>query len=129
MRKNNAELTALGKAKAFLLIKLASVLTTAKAHALSNVQARDGADSKSRTLRSIEQLGRNIHGIALVSFAGRAASDPFGKIPSVTEDVIARLLQDAAGEAINKANRYTEIADATKTNDGSRGDGQGQCAA
>merc|ERR1719506_2706530 len=53
VKDNNAELTALGKAKAILLKKFALVQTTAKVHALSKIQARDDEDSKSRALRSI----------------------------------------------------------------------------
>merc|ERR1719460_2361555 len=55
VKDNNAELTALGKAKAILQKKFALVQTTAKVH------ARDDEDSKSRALRSIEQLGRKLH--------------------------------------------------------------------
>merc|ERR1719393_925646 len=62
VKDNNAELTALGKAKAILLKKFALVQTTAKVHALSKSQARDDEDSKSRALRSIEQLGRKLQG-------------------------------------------------------------------
>merc|ERR1719506_750889 len=113
VKDNNAELTALGKAKAILLKKFALVQTTAKVHALSKIQARDDEDSKSRALRSIEQLGRKLHSTALVSLAYRAASDPFGKIRSMIEDMIAKLLQEAAEEATQKAFCDTEIGEST----------------
>jgi len=121
VKDNNAELTALGKAKAILLKKFAFVQTTAKVHALSKVQARDDEDSKSRALRSIEQLGRKLHSTALVSLAYRAASDPFGKIRSMIEDMIAKLLQEAAEEATQKAFCDTEIGESTKSKDEKQG--------
>merc|ERR1719201_2575346 len=85
VKDNNAELTALGKAKAILLKKFALVHALAKAKA----QVHD-EDPKSRALRSIEQLGRKLHSTALVSLAYRAASDPFGKVRSMIEDMIAK---------------------------------------
>merc|ERR1719236_417967 len=121
VKDNNAELTALGKAKAILLKKFALVQTTAKVHALSKVRARDDEDSKSRALRSIEQLGRKLHSTALVSLAYRAASDPFGKIRSMIEDMIAKLLQEAAEEATQKAFCDTEIGESTKSKDEKQG--------
>merc|ERR1719398_258021 len=121
VKDNNAELTALGKAKAILQKKFALVQTTAKVHALSKIQARDDEDSKSRALRSIEQLGRKLHSTALVSLAYRAASDPFGKIRSMIEDMIAKLLQEAAEEATQKAFCDTEIGESTKSKDEKQG--------
>merc|ERR1719311_781920 len=87
VKDNNAELTALGKAKAILLKKFALVQTHTKVHAMAKVQDED---PKSRALRSIEQLGRKLHSTALVSLAYRAASDPFGKVRSMIEDMIAK---------------------------------------
>merc|ERR1719158_435906 len=121
VKDNNAELSALGKAKAILLKKFALVQTAAKVHALAKVQARDDEDSKSRALRSIEQLGRKLHSTALVSLAYRAASDPFGKIRSMIEDMIAKLLQEAAEEATQKAFCDTEIGESTKSKDEKQG--------
>merc|ERR1719393_1070366 len=120
-KDNNAELIALGKAKAILQKKFALVQTTVKVHALSKIQARDDEDSKSRALRSIEQLGRKLHSTALVSLAYRAASDPFGKIRSMIEDMIAKLLQEAAEEATQKAFCDTEIGESTKSKDEKQG--------
>jgi len=120
-KDNNAEITALGKAKAILLKKFALVQTATRVHALAKVQARDNEDSKSRALRSIEQLGRKLHSTALVSLAYRAASDPFGKIRSMIEDMIAKLLQEAAEEATQKAFCDTEIGESTKSKDEKQG--------
>merc|ERR1719163_1059319 len=120
VKDNKAELTALGKAKAILLKKFALVQTSAKVHALAKARTHDG-DPKSRALRSIEQLGRKLHSTALVSLAYRAASDPFGKVRSMIEDMIAKLLQEAAEEATQKAFCDTEIGESTKSKDEKQG--------
>merc|ERR1719238_1715923 len=103
VKDNKAELGALGKAKAILLKKFALVQTsiTTKVRALS--QVHDEEDPKARALRQIEQLGRRLKKTALVALAYRAAEDPFGKIRGMVEDMIAKLLQEAAEEATQKA--------------------------
>ena len=68
VKDNEAEITALGKAKAILLKKLALVQASTKVHALAAAQMQD-EDPKSRALRSIEQLGRKLRSTALVSLA------------------------------------------------------------
>merc|ERR1719201_1780362 len=78
-------------------------------------------DPKSRALRSIEQLGRKLHSTALVSLAYRAASDPFGKVRSMIEDMIAKLLQEAAEEATQKAFCDKEIGESTASKDEKQG--------
>jgi len=122
VKDNNAELTALGKAKAILLKKFALVQTRTQVHALAKAKAqvRD-EDPKSRALRSIEQLGRKLHSTALVSLAYRAASDPFGKVRSMIEDMIAKLLQEAAEEATQKAFCDKEIGESNASKDEKQG--------
>merc|ERR1719355_169166 len=78
-------------------------------------------DPKSRALRSIEQLGRKLHSTALVSLAYRAASDPFGKVRSMIEDMIAKLLQEAAEEATQKAFCDKEIGESNASKDEKQG--------
>merc|ERR1719262_1229177 len=120
VKDNKAELTALGKAKAILLKKFALVQTSAKVHALAKARVHD-EDPKSRALRSIEQLGRKLHSTAWVSLAYRAASDPFGKVRSMVEDMIAKLLQEAAEEATQKAFCDTEIGESNASKDEKQG--------
>merc|ERR1719248_35813 len=120
VKDNKAELTALGKAKAILLKKFALVQTSTKVHALAKAQMQD-EDPKSRALRSIEQLGRKLHSTALVSLAYRAASDPFGKVRSMIEDMIAKLLQEAAEEATQKAFCDKEIGESNASKDEKQG--------
>merc|ERR1719420_664617 len=78
-------------------------------------------DPKSRALRSIEQLGRKLHSTALISLAYRAASDPFGKVRSMIEDMIAKLLQEAAEEATQKAFCDKEIGESKASKDEKQG--------
>merc|ERR1719281_629234 len=120
VKDNNAELTALGKAKAILLKKFALVQTSTKVRALAKTRVHD-EDPKSRALRSIEQLGRKLHSTALVSLAYRAASDPFGKVRSMIEDMIAKLLQEAAEEATQKAFCDKEIGESNASKDEKQG--------
>jgi len=106
-RDNQAELTALGKAKAILLKKFAAFVQTG-----TKAKARDeNDDAKARALKAIEQLGRRLHRTALIALAYRAAEDPFGKIRGMVEDMIAKLLQEAAEEATQKAFCDQEIGE------------------
>merc|ERR1719238_2196759 len=118
VKDNEAELTALGKAKAILLKKFALVQTgtATRVHALAKVGVRD-EDPKARALRSIEKLGRKLRSTALISLAYRAASDPFGKVRSMIEDMIAKLLQEAAEEATQKAFCDKEIGESKASKD------------
>jgi chromosome segregation ATPase len=76
-----------------------------------------GNDSKARALRAIQQLGRKFHSTALVSLAYRASADPFGKVRSMVEDMIAKLMQEAAEEANQKAFCDSELSKTKKSQD------------
>jgi chromosome segregation ATPase len=65
-------------------------------------------------LKSIEQLGQRLHKTALIALAYRAASDPFVKIRGMVEDMIAKLLQEAAEEADQKAFCDQELGQSKK---------------
>merc|ERR1719506_1728155 len=111
-KDNKAELTALESAKAILLKKFAAfVQTGAKVATRAAADVED--DAKARALKSIEQLGHKLHSTALVALAYRAAEDPFGKIRGMIEDMIAKLLQEAAEEATQKAFCDKEIGETT----------------
>merc|ERR1719515_210421 len=122
-KDNQAELTALGKAKAILQKKFAASFVQMGTKV--TVKARDDADgadeAKARALRSIEQLGRRLHSTALVALAYRAAEDPFGKIRGMIEDMIAKLLQEAAEEATQKAFCDKEIGESSASKDDKQG--------
>merc|ERR1719313_3167123 len=92
-----AELAALAKAKGILSKKFSLLETQV------TLKAQDNDDARAKALRHIEKLGRKFHSTALVALAYRAASDPFSKVRSMIEDMIAKLLQEAAEEADKKA--------------------------
>jgi len=101
-RDSVAELTALGSAKAILSKKF-GVLLQSRTDQRLTLQLANNDDAKTRALRAIQQLGKRLHSTALVSLAYRAAADPFAKVRSMVEDMIAKLMQEAAEEATKKA--------------------------
>merc|ERR1719262_48990 len=107
-KDNQAELKALEAAKAILLKKFAAFVQVRV-----RVAMRDNVsdDAKERALKSIAQLGKRLHSTALVALAYRAAADPFGKIRGMIEEMIAKLLQEAAEEATQKAFCDKEIGE------------------
>merc|ERR1719478_776661 len=110
-KDNQAELKALEAAKAILLKKFSAFVQVR-----ARVAVRDNVsdDAKERALKSIEQLGKRLHSTALVALAYRAAADPFGKIRGMIEDMIAKLLEEAAAEATQKAFCDKEIGESKK---------------
>lgn len=120
MNDGKAELAALTKASDILNKKFAFAqqntvqvlfLQTSmktKAHAKARLPGDDtlqGDDDDRRMLamRYLNQLGRKLKSTALVSLAYRAGSDPFAKIKGLLEEMIGKLLQEAAQEADQKA--------------------------
>merc|ERR1719218_67881 len=94
--------------------KFADAFIQTSSRVSSRARARDnGDDAKAQVLRSIAQLGKKLHKTALVALAYRAAEDPFGKIRGMIEDMIAKLLQEAADEATQKAFCDKEIGEST----------------
>merc|ERR1719326_1850212 len=115
-KDNQAELKALGAAKAILLKKFAALVETGS-KTRTRVSMRDDVsdDAKQRALKSIQQLGKRLHSTALVALAYRAAADPFGKIRDMIEEMIAKLLEEAAEEATQKAFCDKEIGESKTT--------------
>jgi len=95
-----AELGALGKAKAILTQKFSFLQVSSST---KTVSANEGDDSRAQALRQIEQLGRKFHSTVLVTLAYRASESPFGKVRSMVENMIAKLQEQAAEEATQKA--------------------------
>jgi len=102
-RDSVAELTALDKAKAILSKKFGALLQSHTTQRLKLRAASANDDAKARALRAIQQLGKRLHSTALVSLAYRAAADPFAKVRGMVEDMIAKLMQEAAEAADKKA--------------------------
>merc|ERR1719313_1833718 len=74
-------------------------------------------ESKTRALRAIQQLGRRFHSQALIALSYRAAADPFGKVRQMVEDMIAKLMQEAAEEATHEAFCGEEQSKSEKSRD------------
>merc|ERR1719265_41912 len=111
-RDGQAELKALAAAKEILTKKFGLLLQTRATVRLSD---DDDEDVRARALRSIEQLGRKYHSTMLVALAYRASADPFVKVRGMIEDMIAKLLQEAAEEATQKAFCDKEIGESKKS--------------
>merc|ERR1719502_1329267 len=112
-KDNKAELEALGKATAIMKKKFASFVQTGSRVTMRARAEFDEDARKAQVLRSIAELGKRLHKTALVALAYRAAEDPFGKIRGMIEDMIAKLLQEAADEATQKAFCDKEIGEST----------------
>jgi len=118
-KDSQAELGALGKAKAILSEKFgasAFVQVSAKIRVASHLKMRseDDTDNRSQALRMIEKLGKKYHSTALVSLAYRAAADPFAKVRNMIQEMIDKLLQEAAEEATQKAFCDKELGESKK---------------
>jgi chromosome segregation ATPase len=109
-RDSVAELTALDSAKAILLKKFGAFIQ-AKSGQRLRLRMANTDDAKTRALRVIQQLGKRLRSTALISLAYRAAADPFGKVRGMIEDMIAKLMQEAAEEADKKALCDTDISE------------------
>merc|ERR1719161_1769072 len=113
-------LKAIGLATDILTKKFASLVETGvtRRAGLRVAAARPVSDeSKTRALRAIQQLGRRFHSQALIALSYRAASDPFGKVRQMVEDMIAKLMQEAAEEATHEAFCGEEQSKSEKSRD------------
>jgi hypothetical protein len=111
-KDTDAELTALGKAKGILTKKFGGGAALVEVKATTHMQMRsEEEDVRVQALRLIERVGKKYHSTALVSLAYRAAADPFAKVRGMIEDMIAKLLQEAAEEATQKAMCDKEIGE------------------
>lgn len=121
MNDGKAELTALTKASDLLnkkfnfaqqntpvqVLFLQTHMKT-KMHAKARLPGDDSLqndedDRRMLASRYLNKLGRKLKSTALVSLAYRAGSDPFAKIKGLLEEMISKLLQEAAQEADQKA--------------------------
>jgi len=68
-------------------------------------------DSRSQVVRILRKMAKEGHSYALAQLAARARSDPFGKIRSLVEEMIAKLTKEAAEEADQKSFCDEEITE------------------
>jgi len=120
-RDSVAELTALDSAKAILSKKFAASLLQTRSTQRLKLRSSSTDDAKSRALRVIQQLGKKFHSTALVSLAYRAAADPFAKVRGMIEDMIKKLMQEAAEGAEKKAACDKDISESKAAKDDKEG--------
>jgi len=127
-RDASKALKALNKAKDILANKFAALIETGvvrESGSLDQVQPATEAavnDGKTKALRIIQQLGKRLHSSALISLSYRASANPFSKVRSMVEDMIAKLQHDAAEDATqenfcNEEQAKTEKSQAGKQMD------------
>merc|ERR1719262_2188492 len=73
--------------------------------------------SRQKLQNVLKNLGHEFHSYALMELAGAAAADPFAKVKGLIEDMIAKLLDQAAQEADHKAFCDEELGKSNKAKD------------
>merc|ERR1719201_1518195 len=61
------------------------------------------SDSRMQVVHILRKMAKETHSYSLAQLAARARSDPFGKIRSLVEEMIAKLTKEAAEEADQKS--------------------------
>jgi len=74
----------------------------------------DENERRHQVAKSLLALGRKYHSHAFMQLAGRVRSDPFVKVRSMIEEMISKLLAEAAEEATQKAFCDTEVGKTKK---------------
>merc|ERR1719375_2529887 len=111
----NEEMSVIDKAKEILLSGVkAFVQLSAQTR-----RARWGGDSekavRKQFAKAIRRISRKAHSFALSQIASRAMSDPFGKVRSMCEEMIAKLMKEAEEEATQEAFCQEEMAKSKKS--------------
>jgi hypothetical protein len=90
------------------LVKQASQVTTGEAQQ---------AALKEKVIKSLVASGKKLDSAVLASLAMRVSADPFIKVKKLIQDLIERLVTEAAEEATKKGWCDTELGKATHTRD------------
>jgi len=100
-KDRQAELGALGKAKEIMESKFSFLQTKVQVHSSSSL--RQNEDRKVQALKIIHTIGKKLGSTVLISLSFRALADPFAKVKSMIEEMVEKLLAEAAEEADQKA--------------------------
>jgi len=98
------ELEALEKAKEILSegVKAMFVQVSTKSKVVTAIKSK-GSDSRQKLVKLLKQLGRTYNSFGLMQISNKAKSDPFVKVRSLVEDMIAKLEKQAKSEATHDA--------------------------
>jgi len=91
----------LGKAKEIMESKFSFLQTKVQVHSSSSL--RQNEDRKVQALKIIHTIGKKLGSTVLVSLSFRALADPFAKVKNMIEEMVEKLLAEAAEEADQKA--------------------------
>jgi chromosome segregation ATPase len=96
------ETAAIEKAKGILSEGVKVFLQTASRTELQS-EANEAFDARSQVVRLLKKLAASQKSYSLAQLASKARSDPFGKIRGLVEEMIAKLVAEAAEEADQKS--------------------------
>ena len=96
-KDRQAELGALGKAKEIMESKFSFLQTKVQVHSSSSL--RQNEDRKVQALKIIHTIGKKLGSTVLVSLSFRALADPFAKVKNMIEEMVEKLLAEAAEES------------------------------
>jgi len=101
-----------------ILTKGVVALVQKKSAVIATSALRSSSSDDDRRLRAatrLRDLGRAYHRVGFMELATAVASDPFGKIRGLIEDMIEKLMREAAEEASHKAFCDEEMAKSTNS--------------
>merc|ERR1719181_791979 len=74
----------------------------------------DEDETRTKVQKALQKLGHKYNSYAMMEIASAAASDPFGKVKGLIEEMIAKLMDAAAQEADHKAFCDEELGKSNK---------------
>merc|ERR1712087_773216 len=85
-------------------------ITPAPSVALSQLRSNVGSPTQSRAAQYIQERAAQLNSRILSNLASRVADDPFGKVKTLIENLITRLMEEANAEADHKGWCDTELS-------------------
>merc|ERR1719331_1236520 len=73
------------------------------------------ANARMKVVSRLKDLGEHYHSFLLTQISNRARADPMAKVKTLIEEMIAKLMQEAAEEATGKAFCDAEIGKSKKS--------------
>jgi chromosome segregation ATPase len=95
--------------------------TTVRVRSSTSLKGQQNEDRKEQALKLIHTLGKRLHSTVLVSLSFRALADPFAKVKRMIEEMVEKLLAEAAEEADQKAFCDQEMGTTNKEKENKQG--------